>query len=145
MLQKSDNISGLAKALVTFQGEVENIKKDANNPFFKSKYASLANILDGIREPLSKHGLSFCQFPSGDGELTTILMHSSGEYLCDTFKMSPVKNDPQALGSAITYARRYTLAAVLGLNVQEDDDGNAASGKENKVADKFGYGYSINK
>lgn len=127
MLQKSESISNLATALVKFQKDVENIKKDSKNPFFKSKYASLSNILDAVRQPLSENNLSFTQFPCGEGELVTTIMHSSGEFMSASFKVSPVKNDPQALGSAITYARRYALSAALGLNVQDDDDGNAAS------------------
>jgi hypothetical protein len=128
-MNKSESIANLAKSLALFQGEVEAIVKDAKNPFFKSKYVSLNAIIKGIRAPLAKHGLSFAQFPSGDNGLTTILMHSSGEYLEDTVNTQPVKNDPQAIGSAITYMRRYALGAVLGLNIEDDDDGNAASNK----------------
>jgi hypothetical protein len=106
---------------------VENIKRDSKNPFFKSKYASLANVLDTIRVPLKEAGLAFSQLPTGDNELATLLMHSSGEYLMSVVKMSPLKNEPQAIGSAITYMRRYSLASVLGLNIDDDDDGNLAS------------------
>lgn len=127
MLQKSESIASLAKSLVAFQAEVENIKKGSKNPFFKSKYASLADILGVVREPLAKNGLAFCQFPSSDNELTTIIIHESGEYLADSIKMKPVKDDPQGTGSAITYMRRYALGAALGLNIEDDDDGNAAS------------------
>ena len=79
MINKSEQIEKLAAAMVKFQGQVEKIKKGEKNPFFKSKYASLANILDVIRAPLTENGLSFCQFPTGDSELTTILMHESGQ------------------------------------------------------------------
>ena len=129
-MQKSESIKNLATALVKFQGEVSSIKKKAKNPFFKSSYATLADVLTTIREPLINNGLTFSQFPSGDGALTTIIMHAeSGEWMSDEVRMSPVKNDPQALGSAITYMRRYALASVLGLNIEDDDDGNKASGK----------------
>lgn len=129
MLEKSETISSLAAAMVQFQLSVEKVRKTAKNPFFKSSYATLAQILDVIKTPLAENKLSFCQFPSGDNQLTTILMHDSGEYLMATCDMKPVKDDPQALGSAITYMRRYALGAILGLNIDNDDDGNLASGK----------------
>lgn len=78
-ITKSDSIKELAAALVKFQANVEKVRKEAKNPFFKSKYASLANILDVVRAPLAENGLAFSQFPTGDGALTTILLHSSGE------------------------------------------------------------------
>lgn len=144
-MEKSPTIGKLAAALSTFQGTVEKVKKDANNPFFGKKYASLSNILDAIQEPLANSGLSVAQFPDGEMCLTTILMHAeSGEYLQATYAIHPVKTDPQGIGSAITYARRYALGAILSINVDDDDDGNAASqpaknGKQQKpAADKDG-------
>ena len=128
-MTQSPTIKELATALVDFQGEMRPVIKDAKNPFFKSKYVSLSAILSAIQEPLAKNGLSFCQFPSGDNGLTTILMHKSGEWLQDTVNTQPVKNDPQAIGSAITYMRRYALGSILGLNIEDDDDGNAAANK----------------
>lgn len=126
-MQKSESIKNIAKAIGLFHVKVENIKKDAKNPFFKSSYASLSNILDVINVPLTESGLSFVQFPSGDAGLTTILMHSeSGEFLESEYTMRPSKDDPQGRGSVITYQRRYALASVLGLNI-EDDDGNAGT------------------
>ena len=126
-MQKSDSIKAIAKALITFHVKVEKIPKDANNPFFKSRYASLSAILDAISDPLNESELSFCQFPSGDHGLTTLLMHVSGEWISSEYTMKPTKDDPQGVGSAITYQRRYALAAILGLNIDEDDDGNEAS------------------
>ena len=127
-MEKSQSISNIAKSLIIFHVKVDTIKKDANNPFFKSKYASLSNILDAINEQLIEAGLAFCQFPSGEHSLTTILIHGeSGEYMQASYEMKPVKNDPQGIGSVITYQRRYALSAILGLNIDEDDDGNAAS------------------
>lgn len=126
-MQKSNQVSTLAKSMILFQVKVESIKKDAKNPFFKSSYASLSNILDAIKEPLIESGLSILQFPTGDYGLTTILLHESGEYLKSEYTMRPVKDDPQGRGSAITYARRYALASVLCLNIDEDDDGNTAT------------------
>lgn len=129
-MNKSASIANIAKALVAFHRLVGKIPKDSNNPFFKSKYASLSDILDKIQGPLNEAGLAYAQFPGKDG-LTTILIHSeSGEYMEDTYAVQPVKNDPQSLGSAITYARRYSIGAILGLNIDEDDDGNAASGNK---------------
>ena len=126
-MEKSESIKEIANALCKFQAEVEKIKKGATNPFFKSKYATLADILDVIRQPLANNGLSFVQFPKGVHGLETMLMHTSGEYLSESYEMKPVKDDPQGAGSVITYQRRYTLGAVLGLNIDEDDDGNKAS------------------
>lgn len=126
-MEKSESIKELATAICHFQGAVEKIKKSEINPFFKSKYADLSSILDVIRQPLFENGLSFVQFPKGDHELETILMHTSGEWMSECYSMPPVKNDPQGLGSAITYQRRYALGAILGLNIDVDDDGNEAS------------------
>lgn len=126
-MNKSDSIKNIAAALKGFHERCEKIKKTAENPFFKSKYAPLPEILEAIQKPLSDSGLIFTQFPSGDG-LSTMLMHpDSGEWIEASYNIHPVKSDPQAIGSAITYARRYALASVLGLNVDEDDDGNSAS------------------
>src|SRR5687768_15786841 len=125
-MEKSESIKELATALIGFQANVENVKKDGQNPYFKSKYATLENILDTVKPTPKDFDLSFSQFPDGDG-LTTILMHSSGEYLKATAHMTPKDNSPQGQGSAITYMRRYALSAVLGIATEEDDDGNAAS------------------
>lgn len=126
-MEKSESIKEIATALCKFQGSVEKVKKEATNPFFKSKYATLSNILDVIRIPLSEAGLSFVQLPIDENKLTTILMHTSGEWISGTYIMRPTKNDPQGLGSTITYQRRYALGAVLGLNIDDDDDGNEGS------------------
>ena len=126
-LEKSEAIDAIAAALAKFQAAVAAVKKDGNNPFFKSKYATLENIIETVREPLSKQGLSFSQFPNGENGLTTILLHLSGQYLMATYTMKPKDNTPQGIGSAITYMRRYALSAVLGIATEEDDDGNAAS------------------
>ena len=131
-MNKSESIKELATALCKFQGSVEKIKKASTNPFFHSKYANLADILDVIREPLSEAGLSFVQFPKGQCELETMLMHVSGEWMSETYEMKPTKNDPQGLGSVITYQRRYALGSILGLNIDEDDDGNKASEQKPK-------------
>jgi len=147
-MEKSESIKEIAIALSKFQSEVPNISKDGSNPFFKSKYATLSNILETIKKPLIDNNLSYSQFPSGEHGLTTILMHSSGEWMQDTYKMTPIKNDPQGLGSAITYQRRYALGSILGLNIDEDDDGNKASEtskakKENEPTELRPTNYTI--
>ena len=117
----------ITKALVKFHMEVGKIRKNADNPFFKSKYASLSNILDVVTPVLVQCDLNIMQMPIGDGELRTVLSHVSGESVESTFNMKITKNDPQSMGSAITYARRYAIGAILNLNIDEDDDGNRAS------------------
>lgn len=128
-MEKTPSITNLANALMLFQLKVSKIEKDANNPFFKSKYASLSNIQEAIYTPLAESGLIYSQSPSGQNGLTTIVIHAeSGEYFMDTYIMPVSKqNDPQAVGSSITYAKRYALVAMLGLNIDDDDDGNEAS------------------
>ena len=129
-MNKSDSIKNIAAALQLFHLKMGKVSKSANNPFFKSKYAPLPDILEAISEPLDESGLTFSQFPDGDS-LTTILMHpESGEWIEASYSMHPVKSDPQSVGSAITYARRYALGAILALNIDEDDDGNKASAPE---------------
>jgi hypothetical protein len=138
-MEKSETITKIAKALIEFNGKVSKISKDAKNPFFKSNYASLSNIQDAISKPLAECGLAYSQSPTGVNGLCTILIHAeSGEYLMDSYTMPVSKpNDPQAVGSAITYAKRYALAGILGLNIDDDDDGNKASNKEaDKPVDK---------
>ena len=130
-MNKSESIKNIAGALVKFQASVSKVAKEANNPFFKKKYASLANILDTIQKPLSECGLAISQFPDGDA-LTTIIVHSeSGEWMESSYVMPVAKqNDPQAMGSALTYARRYALGSILNLNIDDDDDGEKAMGRQ---------------
>lgn len=132
-LISTPTISSLTKGLCIFHKNVYKIPKRSKNPFFKSTYANLSDILEAIKEPLDKAGLVIMQFPVEDG-LTTMLTHAeSGEFIQATYKMPIAKqNDPQATGSAITYARRYAIAAILTLDIDDDDDGNSASGKGNK-------------
>ncbi len=132
-MNKSESIKELAIALNHFQDEMESVKRDATNPFFKSKYAPLESIITSIKPLLAKHGLSFSQLPSGENELSTIIMHVSGEWIESTVKMSPKDNTPQGQGSAITYMRRYALGAAFGIATEEDDDGNIASTPKKEV------------
>lgn len=131
VLEKSESIEQIAVALVKFQAEVKPVKKTATNPFYKKKYATLDCIIETIGDPLKKNGLCYSQFPIGDTGLTTILMHTSGEYLMATYEMRPEKNTPQGQGISLTYQRRYALSAVLGIATEDDDDGNGGSGKGN--------------
>ena len=116
----------LTKALVAFRAECPSIGKDSVNPHFKSNYASLSNILEVIVPVLTKHGLMVVQAPN-EGNLDTTIMHVSGESIKASMPLNPSKNDPQGMGSAITYARRYALGGMLSLNIDDDDDGNMAS------------------
>lgn len=131
MLQ-SESIANLAKALATVQGGLSYAKKDSKNPFFKSNYADLESVWESCRQILALNGLSVSQFPGTYSDLdksmslTTILMHESGEWISQEMSLPVSKTDAQGAGSAITYMRRYALAAVIGI-VQADDDGNAAS------------------
>jgi hypothetical protein len=127
-METSNKLEQLPKALLEFHKEVGKIYKSDANPFFKSKYASLATILDVISDPLTKNGLMVIQFPTGLYQLTTRLQHISGEFMESTYEMQPVKHSPQDAGSVITYQRRYAIGAILNLNIDEDDDGNKGSG-----------------
>lgn len=122
MIQKSETITELTKGMAKFHSLVGKISKDAKNPFFKSNYASLSHILDEISDPLQQSGLVITQFPDEAG-LTTILIHAeSGEFIQATYTMPVAKaNDPQALGSAISYARRYAVSSILSLKIDDDD------------------------
>lgn len=133
-MNKSESIKAFAEALAKFQGEVKNPPKSADNPFFKSKYTPLDVMIDTAKPLLNKHGLSYIQSCSGDGQnitVTTLLMHSSGEWVeTDPLTLKADKATAQGAGSAITYGRRYALAAALGLASDEDDDGNGAEPKK---------------
>ncbi len=130
-MPQSAEIKDLAKALAAAQSSINAAKKDGQNPHFKSQYATLQSVWDAAREVLAPNGLSIVQtFEATDGhrlDLTTTLLHASGQWIAGTISMTPSKADPQGAGSAATYARRYSLAAILGIVADEDDDGEAAS------------------
>lgn len=139
-MQKSESIKELATALAKAQGEIKGAVKDSDNPFFKSKYADLASVVEAIRAAFSKNGLSYIQTtdPSEKNEVrvSTTILHASGEWFdCGILALPVAKADAQGFGSALTYARRYSLSAAVGV-APEDDDGNAASGTK----DKYGKG-----
>jgi len=126
---QSNTIGKLAEALAKAQGEMNNAKKDAANPFFKSNYATLGAVIAAAKEPLSKNGLSVIQTMCTGAaglEVVTTIAHLSGEWIKSRLPVNATKHDPQGIGSAITYARRYAYSAIVGIT-QEDDDGNAAS------------------
>lgn len=126
-----NELNELAAALAAAQGEIEPAPKDADNPYFKSKYSSLPTIREAVRGAFAKNGLSVVQMPEvADGQLRlrTVLMHSSGQTLdCGVLAADVDLTNPQKIGSAITYFRRYALAAISQTVSDEDDDGNAAS------------------
>ncbi len=130
-MKHSDELKNIAKALAKFQADIKDPARDKDNPYFKSKYVALDGLLDAVRPVLATNGLSFIQSPVSNGQdmgVTTLLMHDSGEWIeSDPFVLHAVKNDPQAGGSAITYARRYSLSAVLGVAWDDDDDANIAT------------------
>lgn len=138
-MNKSETIANLAQALSKAQGQMGSAKKDADNPYFKSKYADLASVVDAIKEPLSKNGLAYSQLPFVDEHgvhVETILMHLSGEWVSSKLTMRPVKTDPQGVGSTLTYARRYGLQSMVGIAADDDDDGNLGSGNLGKAPPK---------
>ena len=127
MIRSSESLGQLAAALAAAQATMGHASKDAKNPHFKSSYASLAAVIEAIREPLSRQGIAFTSLASTDGltvSVETRLMHKSGEWLASTATASVRDGSPQVVGSAQTYLRRYGLQAICGL-AAEDDDGEA--------------------
>ncbi len=128
---QSESTNELAAALSKAQGLMGAAKFDKVNPHFKSKYASLAAVVDALREPFAKNGLSYTQtthVSDGSFTLTTRLLHASGQWIVSEYPL-PMTAKPQELGSALTYARRYSLSAIAGIAADEDDDANAANGQ----------------
>ncbi len=128
-MKSSPTLSKLAPALVKAQAAMAGATKSAANPFFKSKYANLEEVIRVVKEQFSANGLCFIQNPvssEGHAGVETIILHESGEFISNEFVLKCSKADPQGMGSAITYARRYGLQSACGIP-SEDDDGNAAS------------------
>jgi len=133
----SPTIAKLADAMSQAQGELTGAVKDSTNPFFKSKYADLAAVQDAIRAPFSKHGLAYIQTTEPHSDtvvVVTLLTHKSGEWIRGKLEMTPAKRDPQGIGSTITYARRYALAAIAGIAQVDDDAESATNRAPKKVA-----------
>lgn len=127
-MRSSENLDKLSMALCKAQGEMGGAIKGSSNPFFKSSYADLTSVIKAIKEPCFKTGLSYVQLPHRDGNsigVVTRLMHVSGQWLEHEFTLPMVKGDPQAAGSAVTYARRYALQALFAIP-SVDDDGESA-------------------
>ena len=125
---QSEQINELATALAKAQAEMKVPAFNRINPHFKSKYADLPAVIDAARDALSKNGLSVTQEPrvtDASFILATVLRHSSGQWVESTYPLPQGK--PQEIGSAITYARRYSLSAICGIAADDDDDGNAGS------------------
>lgn len=138
-MKTSESLIKIAPALVKAQMGITYAIENAKNPHLKSKYADLSSVIDAVKGSLNKNGIAFIQTPSpsDDGRLnlTTRLIHESGEWIEDTASCPLAKQDPQGLGSALTYLRRYSLSAICGLYA-DDDDGNSASNRvENSVID----------
>jgi len=139
-MNKSETIGALAKAIALSQLEVENAIKDTKNEFFKSSYADLAAVLNVIRPVFSKHNIAIVQLPSFAAPIAsveTMLIHESGEFISNICSSPVGKQDAQGIGSAITYLRRYSLAAMCGV-AQEDDDanGSVSQGKPKQPVNK---------
>lgn len=127
-MNKSDDINELMGALSKAQGTFSVARKDCANPYFKSKYADLSCVLDACRDGLAANGLAVSQLLSMEGDkaaLTTLLGHSSGQWVSSTMLLPVTKPGAQEMGSCITYMRRYSLMALLNL-AQDDDDGERA-------------------
>ncbi len=128
---RSQSIAALSSALAKAQGEMEGASKDSTNPHFKSKYADLASVWDACRKPLAKNGLAVLQPVTAEGNavtVTTILAHCSGEWISESLTMTAQQATPQAVGSTITYGRRYGLSSMVGI-APDDDDGEAATAR----------------
>ena len=134
-MRTSETIDKLSPALVAALSAMPEIDKTRVNPFFKSKYAGLPDIMDAVRPVMAQNGLSVIQggiaTVNGTPGITTRLQHTSGQWIESDMFATPTKNDPQGIGSAVTYLRRYGLCAMLSITPDEDDDGNAASGTAN--------------
>ena len=137
-MKTSETINELAAALAKAQGAMSNATLNKENPYFKSKYADLAGIRDTVTPALSANGLSISQFTEiGDGILIvcTRLIHASGQWIESQYPIINDTNKPQAMGSAMTYARRYSLSAICGISSEADDDGNEAADHGKKPAE----------
>jgi hypothetical protein len=139
-MKSSDTIKDLAEALCKAQSQMGGAVKDSANPFFKSSYADLTSVIKAIKQPFSDNGLSYTQFPvhseSGVG-VSTRLMHVSGQWVESEFVLPIVKQDPQAAGSAITYARRYALQSIAGIPTADDDAESSMLRSEKVKKDEY--------
>lgn len=132
-MKKSESICDLAKALMLVQASLTPARRDSTNPYYNSTYADLSSVWESCREILAKNGLCVIQGNSVGAANTliveTILIHESGQWVQSELCLPLSKADPQGVGSAMTYGRRYGLAAIVGIVADADDDGNAASAR----------------
>ncbi len=129
---RSAEIGKLAAALAKAQAQMSHAEKGNVNPHFKSRYADLASVWEACRSALTSNELAILQPVSTNEQrvtVTTLLVHSSGEWVSEALTMTALQNTPQAVGSTITYGRRYGLSSMVGV-APDDDDGNAASGRD---------------
>lgn len=139
-MNTSEGIKNIAIAMIEVEKEIKGMTPDAKNPFFKSNYITLDGILEYVRPVLAKNSIWLFQEVKGLDEhisVKTRLVHNSGEFIeTESLEMKPQKNDPQQLGSCITYAKRYQLAGLLGISSEVDDDGNKATFGNNNKSNK---------
>ncbi len=131
-MNTSEQINEIAAALAKAQGKIKTALKDSTNPHFKSRYADLASIREACADALTSNDIAVVQAHGFDGSnvtLTTRLAHKSGQWMESVYLIKPTKEDPQGYASATTYARRISLSSMVGVVADEDDDGNAASGR----------------
>jgi hypothetical protein len=137
-MEQSENIAELATALAIAQGQIENALKTRENPHFRSKYADLAGVWEACRDALTANGLSVIQSPGelvdGRMAMTTQLCHKSGQWVRGSLTIPLGKADAQAYGSAVTYSRRFALAAFVGVSPADDDGEAATAAKPKPVA-----------
>lgn len=133
-MRQSEQINELASALAKAQAKMKPAKKNTSNPFFKSQFADLESVVKSCMPHLNEQGISVMQIPAmeeGKQILETILAHSSGQWISGTYPINPVKNDPQGMGSAMSYARRYSLSAMVSqITAEDDDDGEGAMDRQ---------------
>ena len=139
-MEKSESIQNLTKAVIQFQKNMNPLELDAEAEVitdkggkYKFKYATLENIIESTRPLLVECGLALIQTVGEGGSVTTLLAHQTGEWVQDTVLIAPVKSSPQAIGSSITYAKRYSMAAILRVIAESDEDGNIAEGNSVQV------------
>lgn len=130
-MQTSESIKSLAEALAKAQADIKHAVRNAKNEHFRRHYADLSSVVDACRKPLAQHGLAVVHgLDSSDGQAVTVtcrLIHLSGEWIQSSLTLRPTKPDAQGIGSAATYGRRFTLAALAGIATDDDDDGNDAT------------------
>lgn len=142
-MKSSEQINDLAQALALAQGSMKSALRNSRNPHFNYSYADLSAVIEAAREPLSKNNLAVVQTLDGSDvnttKVETVLMHKSGQWISSTIEVRPTQQTPQGMGSAITYARRYAYAAIIGMASEEDDDGNTASQGSEKSAQQTSH------